>query len=569
MKQSKLLIPTLKETPNDAEALSHQLMLRAGYIRQVVAGSYAYLPLAYRVMQKIETIIRHEMEKINAVEMLVPAILPADLWKQSERYDTYGQTLYKLKDRHDRELILGPTHEETFTSFIRDSIKSYKKLPLILYQIQNKYRDEDRPRYGLLRGREFMMFDAYSFHAEDDTLDKVFTDMEKAYQNIFDQCGLDYREVLADSGNIGGKDSREFNAISSIGEDIIAYSDTSDYAANLEMATSLLQKSNDNEPLLEMVKKATPGAHSVDEAANSLQISVNKVVKSMLFIADDTPVLVLMRGNDEVNLVKLQNCLNVNNLLLATDEQIEQYLHGHAGSLGPVNVSDQIKIIADNQLNGLHNVAVGANDDGYHYINANVNRDFRVDSYSDLRTVQEGEPSPDGKGILKFSKGIEIGHIFKLGTRYSEKLNAQVLDQNGRQKNIIMGCYGIGISRLLSAIAEQHSDENGLIWPKKIAPFDVHLIVINSKNQEQIDIANDIESRLSNIGYQVLVDDRSERPGIKFADSDLIGIPLRIVIGKKITEGILEIKIRETGETIELNIDDLEMKIKDIYTSIK
>ena len=569
MKQSKLLIPTLKETPNDAEALSHQLMLRAGYIRQVVAGSYAYLPLAYRVMQKIETIIRHEMEKINAVEMLVPAILPADLWKQSERYDTYGQTLYKLKDRHDRELILGPTHEETFTSFIRDSIKSYKKLPLILYQIQNKYRDEDRPRYGLLRGREFMMFDAYSFHAEDDTLDKVFTDMEKAYQNIFDQCGLDYREVLADSGNIGGKDSREFNAIASIGEDIIAYSDTSDYAANLEMATSLLQKSNDNEPLLEMVKKATPGAHSVDEAANSLQISVNKVVKSMLFIADDTPVLVLMRGNDEVNLVKLQNYLNVNNLSLATDEQIEQYLHGHAGSLGPVNVSDQIKIIADNQLNGLHNVAVGANDDGYHYINANVNRDFRVDSYSDLRTVQEGEPSPDGKGILKFSKGIEIGHIFKLGTRYSEKLNAQVLDQNGRQKNIIMGCYGIGISRLLSAIAEQHSDENGLIWPKKIAPFDVHLIIINSKNQEQIDIANDIESRLSNIGYQVLVDDRSERPGIKFADSDLIGIPLRIVIGKKITEGILEIKIRETGETIELNIDDLEMKIKDIYTSIK
>lgn len=569
MKQSKLLIPTLKETPNDAEALSHQLMLRAGYIRQVVAGSYAYLPLAYRVMQKIETIIRREMEKINAVEMLVPAILPADLWKQSERYDTYGQTLYKLKDRHDRELILGPTHEETFTSFIRDSIKSYKKLPLILYQIQNKYRDEDRPRYGLLRGREFMMFDAYSFHAEDDTLDKVFTDMEKAYQNIFDQCGLDYREVLADSGNIGGKDSREFNAIASIGEDIIAYSDTSDYAANLEMATSLLQKSNDNEPLLEMVKKATPGAHSVDEAANSLQISVNKVVKSMLFIADDTPVLVLMRGNDEVNLVKLQNYLNVNNLSLATDEQIEQYLHGHAGSLGPVNVSDQIKIIADNQLNGLHNVAVGANDDGYHYINANVNRDFRVDSYSDLRTVQEGEPSPDGKGILKFSKGIEIGHIFKLGTRYSEKLNAQVLDQNGRQKNIIMGCYGIGISRLLSAIAEQHSDENGLIWPKKIAPFDVHLIVINSKNQEQIDIANDIEFRLSNIGYQVLVDDRSERPGIKFADSDLIGIPLRIVIGKKITEGILEIKIRETGETIELNIDDLEMKIKDIYTSIK
>lgn len=569
MKQSKLLIPTLKETPNDAEALSHQLMLRAGYIRQVVAGSYAYLPLAYRVMQKIETIIRHEMEKINAVEMLVPAILPADLWKQSERYDTYGQTLYKLKDRHDRELILGPTHEETFTSFIRDSIKSYKKLPLILYQIQNKYRDEDRPRYGLLRGREFMMFDAYSFHAEDDTLDKVFTDMEKAYQNIFDQCGLDYREVLADSGNIGGKDSREFNAIASIGEDIIAYSDTSDYAANLEMATSLLQKNNDNEPLLEMVKKATPGAHSVDEAANSLQISVNKVVKSMLFIADDTPVLVLMRGNDEVNLVKLQNYLNVNNLSLATDEQIEQYLHGHAGSLGPVNVSDQIKIIADNQLNGLHNVAVGANDDGYHYINANVNRDFRLDSYSDLRTVQEGEPSPDGKGILKFSKGIEIGHIFKLGTRYSEKLNAQVLDQNGRQKNIIMGCYGIGISRLLSAIAEQHSDENGLIWPKKIAPFDVHLIVINSKNQEQIDIANDIESRLSNIGYQVLVDDRSERPGIKFADSDLIGIPLRIVIGKKITEGILEIKIRETGETIELNIDDLEMKIKDIYTSIK
>lgn len=563
MKQSKILIPTLKEVPNDAEAKSHQMMLRAGYIRQVSAGMYAYLPLAFRTIEKIKKIIRTEMEKIDAVEMLVPAVLPAELWEKSGRLETYGPELYKFKNRHDRDFILGPTHEETFTTLIRDEIKSYKKLPLTLYQIQMKYRDEDRPRYGLLRGREFLMKDAYSFHAETKSLDKTFRDMEKAYQNIFDACGLNFREIVGDAGAMGGNDSKEFSAIAPVGEDTIAYSEESDYAANLEMASSKYvdDKPTDEKPL-ELEKIATPDAKTIDAVAEFLNISTNKLIKTLLYIADGKPVLVLTRGNDQVNEVKVKNFLKADELVAANDDQAEEYLNADFGSLGPVNVNAKdVTILADFYVKNMVNSVVGANENGFHYKNVNIDRDLTVSHFGDFRTVHEGELAPDGKGKLQFTKGIEIGHIFKLGTRYSDALGATVLDENGRSKSVIMGCYGIGVSRLLSAIAEQKADDNGLVWPKNIAPFDVHVVPVNAKNDEQMALANEIEKTMTEAGYEVLVDDRKERAGVKFADSDLIGIPVRITVGKKSSEGIVEVKLRKTGETLEVKIEELKNSV--------
>ncbi|MCV3762480.1 proline--tRNA ligase [Lactiplantibacillus plantarum] len=557
MKQSKLLIPTLKEVPNDAEALSHQMMLRAGYIRQISAGMYAYLPLAYRVLTNIEKIIRQEMEKIDAAEMLVPAVIPAELWKATGRYETYGPELFKLKNRHDREFILGPTHEETFTSIVRDEIKSYKRLPLTLYQIQAKYRDEDRPRYGLLRGREFIMKDAYSFHADEASLDDTFQDMAQAYQNIFERVGLKFRSIIGDGGAMGGKDSREYSAIAPVGEDTIVYSDASDYAANLEMARSLYVPKKSHASLKDMEKIDTPGVGTIDELAEFLKVGADQLVKSILFIADDQPVMALVRGDHEVNDVKLKNYLGADFLEMATPEQARQYLGASFGSLGPVNVHDDVKIVADQYVKDMVNITVGANEDGHHFTNVNPERDFHAEAYVDIRFVQEGELSPDGAGVLKFTKGIEIGHIFKLGTRYSKDLHAEVLDANGRNIPVIMGCYGIGVSRLLSAIAEQRADENGLIWPKAIAPFDVHVIPVNPKKADQVEVADQVEAQLEAAGYNVLYDDRKERPGVKFADSDLMGIPARITIGKKASEGIVEIKLRQTGETLEVKQEEI------------
>lgn len=563
MKQSKMLIPTLKEVPNDAEAKSHQMMLRAGYIRQVSAGMYAYLPLAFRTIEKIKKIIRSEMEKIDAVEMLVPAVLPAELWEKSGRLETYGPELYKFKNRHDRDFILGPTHEETFTTLIRDEVKSYKKLPLTLYQIQMKYRDEDRPRYGLLRGREFLMKDAYSFHAETDSLDKTFRDMEKAYQNIFDACGLDYREIVGDAGAMGGNDSKEFSAIAPVGEDTIAYSKESDYAANLEMASSkYVDDVSAGEEPMTLEKIATPNAKTIEEVAKFLDVDSKKLIKTLLYIADEKPVLVLVRGNDQVNEVKVKNFLNAGELVPANDDQAEKYLNADFGSLGAVNVdAENITILADFYVKNMVNAVTGANENGYHYKNVNIDRDLKVNQFGDFRTVQEGELAPDGKGKLHFTKGIEIGHIFKLGTRYSDALGATVLDENGRAKSVIMGCYGIGVSRLLSAIAEQKADDHGLVWPKNIAPFDVHVVPVNAKNDEQMALAKQIEETMTEAGYEALVDDRKERAGVKFADSDLIGIPVRITVGKKSSEGIVEVKLRKTGETLEVKIEELKNSV--------
>lgn len=564
MKQSKILIPTVKEVPNDAEVLSHKMMLRAGYIRQISAGMYAYLPLAYKVISKIEKIVREEMEAIDAVEMLTPAVLPAELWKQSGRYETYGQELYKFKNRHDRDFILGPTHEETMTTLIRDEVKSYKKLPLSLYQIQMKYRDEDRPRYGLLRGREFLMKDAYSFHADEETLDQSFRDFEKAYQNIFRRCGLNFREIVGDAGAMGGRDSKEFSAIASIGEDTIAYSEESDYAANLEMASSVYTDLQMHENQEELTKVATDDAHSIDEVAAKLDVDSNRLIKTMVLIVDEAPVLALLRGNDQLNEVKLTNLLHADEVREATEEEAFELLGAHAGSLGPVleNKPENLKIVADKYIEQMVNSVVGANEDGFHLKNVNVERDFTVDEYADIRTVREGELAPDGKGALKFTKGIEIGHIFKIGTKYSEALDAKVLDENGRAIPVIMGCYGIGVSRLLSAVSEQQSDENGLVWPKNIAPYDVHVIPVNAKNAEQMEIADQINGELTKAGYDVLVDDRKERAGVKFADSDLIGIPLRVTIGKKASEGIVEVKLRKTGEAVEVKVTELNNTVE-------
>lgn len=560
MRQSKILIPTKKEAPSDAEALSHKMMVRAGYIYQVSAGVWSYLPLAYRVIRKVENIIRDEMDKADAVEMMMPALLPADLWKESGRYESYGDNLFKLKDRRDRDFILGPTHEETFTEVIRDSIKSYKKLPLVVYQLQDKFRDEDRPRYGILRGKEFEMLDGYSFSADQAGLDEAYEKQAQAYRNIFDRVGLNYKVILADSGTMGGKNSQEFSAPAKVGEDIIAYTD-GDYAANLEKATSKFTGVQQTDAPAELTKKATPGAHSVDEAAESLGIDADQILKAMLFIAkmgedDYQPVMVLMRGNDEVNEAKVTDALDCEELTLATEEQAVKYLGAHPGSLGPVGVGEDVKILADNYVKVLVNMACGANDDGHHYINANIDRDFRVDEFGDFRNVKEGEIAPDGHPI-KFTPGIEIGHIFKLGTHYSDKFGAQVLNENGRLVDVIMGCYGIGVTRLLSAVAEQNADENGLVWPDSIAPFDVHVIPVNAKKNDQMAMANAIDEQLTAAGYEVLVDDRKERAGVKFADSDLIGIPIRITIGKKAADGIVEVKIRKTGETIEVKQEEV------------
>lgn len=568
MRQTRMLIPTMKEVPSDAEAVSHQLMLRGGYIKQISAGMYTYLPLANRVLQKIEAIVREEMEKIGAVEMLVPAVIPADLWQQSGRYATYGQTLLKLKDRHDRDFILGPTHEETFTEVVKDAVKSYKKLPLVLYQIQPKYRDENRPRFGLLRGREFIMKDGYSFHADRESLDQVFNDMGNAYRNIFERSGLTFREIIADSGTMGGKDSHEFMAIAPIGEDTVVYSDSSDYAANIEKATNLRTVQKSHEIPQELSKVETPNAKTINEVAEFLGVKPENAIKTLLFVADDEPIVILMRGNDELNETKLKSFLGADQLRPAVQEEAQKYLGAGFGSLGPVGIDDQVKVYADLDVEGMVNAVAGANQDGYHYTNVNLERDFRVDQFVDLRTVQEGDVSPDGEGHLKFTHGIEIGHIFKLGTRYSEKMGANVLDANGRSIPMIMGCYGIGISRLLSAIIEQNHDDQGIIWPRNIAPFDVHVVPVNVKNETQRSLAEQIETLLQDEGYQVLLDDRKERPGVKFADSDLMGLPVRITVGKKADEGIVEIKLRKTGETLEVKVDELINSLAILFKNI-
>lgn len=557
MKQSKMLIPTLREVPNDAEVVSHQMLLRAGYIRQVTSGVYSYLPLANRVLEKIKQIMREEFEAIEAVEMLMPAIVPAELWEKSGRYETYGPLLMKLKDRHQREFIMAPTHEETFAELIKNEIASYKRLPLSLYQIQTKYRDEKRPRYGLLRGREFIMKDGYSFHATYESLDEGYRLYDKAYTRIFERCGLNFRGIIGDGGAMGGSDSKEFMAVADVGEDTICYSSESDYAANLEMATSLYTPPNTHVSLLAKEKVATPNVETIEQVVAFFNQEAQQTIKSVLFTADDELVMVLVRGDHEVNDVKLKNFLKANFLEPATPEEAAMVFGAEFGSIGPVDLPEGVKLVADLYVQDMQNAITGANETGFHLINVNPGRDFEPVVYEDLRFVQAGDPSPDGEGVLQFTQGIEIGHIFKLGTRYSDTMGATVLDENGRDIPVIMGSYGIGVSRLISAIVEQNADESGMNWPKGIAPFDLHLVPINLADSYQQSLTKEIEEAMLQAGYDVLVDDRKERPGVKFKDADLIGLPIRITIGKKAVDGIVEVKIRQTGETLEVRKDEL------------
>ncbi|MBC1725472.1 proline--tRNA ligase [Listeria seeligeri] len=557
MRQTMTFIPTLKEVPADAEVKSHQLLLRAGFIRQTASGIYSYLPLATLTLRKIETIIREELEAVGAAELLMPALQPAELWQESGRWNDYGPELMRLKDRASRDFALGPTHEEVITALLRDEIKSYKRLPLTLYQIQTKFRDEKRPRFGLLRGREFIMKDAYSFHATNESLDEVYDLMHQAYSNIFTRCGLEFRSVIADSGSIGGKETQEFVALSDIGEDTIAYSDASDYAANVEMAPVLHMEKKSHELEKELEKVMTPDQKTIADIMTFLEIPIEKTMKSMLYQVDEEVIMVLVRGDHEVNDIKIKNALDATNVELVDPAVAVELLGANFGSLGPIGVPENVRIFADNAVKDLVNAVAGANEDCFHYINVNPNRDFEVASYFDLRMIQVGDLSPDGQGVIKFAEGIEVGHIFKLGTKYSQAMNATVLDENGRAQPIIMGCYGIGVSRILSAIAEQSNDENGLVWDKKISPFDLHLIPVNMKSEEQVAFAETLYQSLQQAGFSVLIDDRSERAGVKFADADLIGLPIRITVGKKAAEGIVEVKIRKTGEMIEVRQDEL------------
>lgn len=558
MKQSRIFAPTLRDTPNDADVISHQLLLRAGYIRQISSGIYTYLPLANRVLENIKSIIREEMDHIDGSEMLLPTLIPADLWKESGRYETYGEDLIKLQDRHERDFILGPTHEETFTSLIRDEIKSYKKLPLMLYQFQTKFRDEKRPRFGLMRGREFIMKDAYTFHDSYESLDESYNAISQAYSNAFTRIGLNFRSIIGDAGAMGGKDSIEFMALADSGEDVVVYSDSSEYAANLEMATSLYKSSPKTTVQHGKELVDTPDTKTVSDVAAFLGVNLDQVLKSVLYVTnDERPVLAIVRGDHEVNEVKLRTIVEAQGVEPATEEQITTLFKTVAGYVGPVDLTEEVTVVADLYVQDISNAVSGANQEGKHYKNVNPGEDFKPDHYADIRIVAENELAPDGEGRLQFTKGIEIGHIFKLGTRYSESMNATVLDNNGRQTPVIMGSYGIGVSRLLSAVAEQYADEKGLVWPKAIAPFDVHIIPIQIKDDAQRELAQELYEVLEKEQLSVLIDDRIERPGVKFTDAELIGIPVRITVGKKASEGIVEVTFRKSGEMVEIMKDDL------------
>ena len=558
MRQSKLFMPTLKEAPADAVAESHKLMLRGGYVRQVTAGVYAYLPLGYRVLSKAEQIMREEMAKINVPEMAMPNLLPATLWEESGRWQKYGPEMFKLKDRHGRQSLLGPTHEETFTDIVAKDLKSYKQMPIALFQIQSKFRDENRPRFGLLRSREFIMLDAYSFAATKEQLDQQFDDEKKAFTAAFERCGLKVTPVIADSGTMGGKNSTEFQAPAAIGEDTIATNETGTYSANLEMACSIDTFKQEKEEPGQLAEVATPEQESIADLAKFLNIPATRIVKSVLYVANEKEnILVLIRGDKEVNEVKLKHLLDVDSLRIATDEELANITGVGKGSVGPLKADWADKVVADNTVKNLYNVVVGANKSGYQIKNVNLNRDFTPDLFGDIRVANEGEPDPIDHLPLKFTTTIEVGHIFKLGTYYTKAMGANFLDQNGKSQPVIMGSYGIGVTRVLSAVIEQHLTPNGIAWPKEIAPFDLHIVQMKIKDDDQTSLAQKLEEKYS-AKYDVLYDDRNERAGVKFADADLLGAPVRVTVGKKAAEGVVEVKRPADEKATEMTLSELD-----------
>lgn len=578
MKMSKLFVQTLREFPSDAEVVSHKMLARAGYIRKLTSGVYNYMPLMWRVLKKVENIVREEMDRAGAQELLMPFVQPKELWEESGRWEVYGRELMRLRDRHDREMCLGPTHEEVITSIARDGLKSYKQMPVNLYQIQSKFRDEVRPRYGLLRGREFIMKDAYSFDTTEEGLDKEYQNMAKAYKRIFDRCGLDTKMVQSDSGAIGGSVSHEFMVITDTdaGENDVFYCNECDYSANSNHAISKLpQAVVDGKDYFKETKVIdTPQTHSIEELSNFLNIPSTLILKSLIYIVDKKPVMALIRADKTVEETKLMNAIGGIDIRIATSGEIEELMNekgftAEPGFIGPKGM-DGIKIIADETVRDMKNFVVGINQTDKHLVGANLS-DLCIDEikYADIRLVERGELCPDCGKPLFVTKGIEVGNIFKLGTKYSKPMNAVYLDENGKTHPYIMGCYGIGISRTAAAAVEAHYDEHGIKWPIAIAPYHVVIVPVNIKDELQMQIAEKMYNDLLEAGVEVVLDDRDERAGVKFKDADLIGFPYRITAGKTVNEGFVEYKTRETGELEKVTPEDAVKHIVEAVKNIK
>lgn len=546
MKTSQLLIPTLREDPGEAETVSHRLMLRAGLIRKVAAGIYTYLPLGLRVIRKIEQIIREEMNRAGAQELLMPIASPAELWRETGRWDYYGKELLRFKDRHERDFCLGPTHEEVITDLFRREVRSYRQLPLNFYQIQTKFRDETRPRFGLMRGREFIMKDAYSFDCDEAGAKISYQKMYDAYTKIFTRCGLTFRAVEADTGLIGGDVSHEFMVLAETGEATVVYSDEGSYAANLERAEVLPPSDLDTSPLRPLCRVATPQRRTVEEVTVFLKIEPRRLVKTLIYNTEGNTVVVLIRGDHDLNEVKLARLLHVTDIKLAEPESVRELTGAPVGFAGPVGLNG-IQILADQAVKGMRNFVVGANEADVHYVDANWDRDFKVDRFADLRNAQSGDPSPRGSGRLTLAKGIEVGQVFLLGTKYSKSMHATILDDQGKERFAIMGCYGIGVGRTAAAAIEQNHDDKGIVWPFPLAPFHAHLLTV-SQSETSTHAASRLYDDLLTADFEVLWDDRDERAGVKFNDADLIGAPFQIVVGDKgLADGVVEVKVRRTG----------------------
>lgn len=567
MKFSKALIKTYKESPKEAEAINHKLMLRASMIKQISRGNYTYLPLGLRVIQKIENIVREEMNRAGANELLMPIMQPSDLWIESGRYSDYGPELMRFKDRNQRDFVLGPTHEEVSVYIFKELVSSYKELPLNMYQIQTKFRDEIRPRFGLMRGREFIMKDAYSYHLSQESLDKEYLNMKETYDRIFTRCGLDFRAVEADTGSIGGAESHEFMVLASAGEDDILYTESGSYSANVEKAKSLIDLEQMREEENSIEEIYTPNIKTIEELEKFLKLPKTKLVKSLLLTDGKQVYLAVIRGDLDVNEIKVKNAFGLSvELELLADEEIVK-LGLEKGFVGPLkNLPDTIKIVYDESVKYLYNFVTGANKKDYHLTNVNQ-RDLKEGLVADIRIAREGDLSVDGEK-LKLARGIEVGHIFKLGTKYSSAMNAKVLDENGKLQTVIMGCYGIGVSRIAAASIEQHNDENGIIWPVSIAPYVFDIIATNMKDEDIVRVSEELYNTLLSKGIDVIYDDRNEKAGFKFKDADLIGFPYKIVVGKKANEGIVEFKDRRTGESIELNLNEVLDRCIEISNSI-
>jgi prolyl-tRNA synthetase len=570
MRATVLLAPTLREAPADAEVVSHRLLLRAGFIRRVAAGVYNYLPLAVRVIRNIEQIIREEMDRQGGQELLMPILQPAELWQESGRWDVYGPELFRLKDRHDRDFALGPTHEEIITTLVRGEVNSYKQLPLLLYQIQNKYRDERRPRFGLMRGREFIMKDLYSFDRDEEGLQISYLKMHEAYTRIFQRCGLRFRPVEADSGAIGGSETHEFMVLAESGEASVLFCESGacDYAANVERAAQVRPPEIAKDNLKDIAEAETPDCRTIEEVSQFLGIPAQDMIKTLLYETEAESVAVLVRGDRDVNEIKLLNVLGCLRVDLAGEEKIKKVTGASRGFSGPVGLKG-VKIIADLEVAPMINAAAGANKDNFHCVNVNPGRDFSMDILTDIRMVEAGEPCPCCGQKLKEARGIEVGQIFKLGIKYSKLLGATYLDEGGKVKPVIMGCYGIGVTRTMAAAIEQNNDQDGIIWPAAIAPFHAVVIPVNTKDAGQVALAEAIYARLAAAGVETILDDRAERAGVKFKDADLIGCPLRITIGSKaLSEKQIEVRVRRTGETTMIPEEKLESSVLELLKDL-